>query len=171
MKLLLLRLSFLLSLLLAACADYSYPKELSTADSLMDARPDRAMHIFKQLTIDSNAPESHRMYYELLRIKAKDKAAHLEKGDSIILHLLDYYIDGGDESLLPQAYYYAGRYHAEQHDAPQALDYFQKALDRLPNDGHAKLKSVIASQMGYLYREQFLMERAKGSFTQALKYS
>ena len=98
MKLLLLRLSFLLSLLLAACGDYSYPKELSTADSLMDARPDRAMHIFKQLTIDSNAPESHRMYYELLRIKAKDKAAHLEKGDSIILHLLDYYIDGGKVS-------------------------------------------------------------------------
>ena len=171
MKRSLLSLTIFLPLLIASCVGYSYPKELSTADSLMDARPDRAMHIFKQLTIDSNAPESHRMYYELLHIKAKDKAAHLEKGDSIIEEVLDYYIDGGDESLLPMAYYYAGRYHAEQHDAPQALDYFQKALDRLPNDGHAKLKSVIASQMGYLYREQFLMERAKGSFTQALKYS
>lgn len=171
MKRSLLSLTIFLPLLIASCVGYSYPKELSTADSLMDARPDRAMHIFKQLTIDSNAPENHRMYYDLLHIKAKDKAAHLEKGDSIIEEVLDYYIDGGDETLLPQAYYYAGRYHAEQHDAPQALDYFQKALDRLPNDGHAKLKSVIASQMGYLYREQFLMERAKGSFTQALKYS
>ena len=171
MKLLLLRLSFLLSLLLAACGYYSYPKELSTADSLMDARPDSAFQIFDSLSIDTNAPESHRMYYELLHIKAKDKAAHLEKGDSIILSVLDYNIEGGDESLLPQAYYYAGRYHAEQHDAPQALDYFKKALDLLPGDSYTKLKSVIASQMGYLFREQYLMERANNSFISALKYS
>lgn len=171
MKRSLLSLTIFLPLLIASCVGYSYPKELSTADSLMDARPDRAMHIFKQLTIDSNAPESHRMYYELLHIKAKDKAAHLEKGDSIIEEVLDYYIDGGDETLLPQAYYYAGRYHAEQHDAPEALDYFQKAQELLTDNKQLKLKSVIASQMGYLFSRQDLNEEARKAFKEGYRYA
>ena len=56
-------------------------------------------------------------YYELLTVKASDKADKLNPDADHILSLVDYY-EHGDRSLLPTAYYYAGRTYYELHDAP-----------------------------------------------------
>lgn len=89
-------------------------------------------------------------YYHLLTIKASDKSYIPSTSDSLIRRILAHYENGGDERLLPEVYYYAGRVYSDLGDAPQALDYFQKALDLVENDTtNLKLKSVIYSQMGY----------------------
>lgn len=160
-----------LAITTVSCGHYQYPRELLVADSLTEVRPDSAVSLLRDSDKWSDASEPVRMYYRLLCIKAKDKASNIDKGDSIVLSILDHYRDGGDPALLPDAYYYAGRYYAEMHDAPQALDYFHKAMELLQNSECTKLKGVVASQMGYLYDLQNLNFEARGAFKLSYKYS
>ena len=138
-----------------ACDRKPYPQSLIIADSLASIQPDSAIALLK--TLEDNIktePESTQMYYQLLCIKANDKAYIRHTSDSLILLVLHYYIEKRDERHLPEAYYYAGRVYRDLEDAPQALDYFEKAIDALPiNEGY-QLKSKIYSQMGTLFLYQ-----------------
>lgn len=75
-----------------------------------------------------------------------------------IRDLVRYYEEDGDEAMLPTAYYYAGRVYSDLNEAPISLSYFQKSLDAIDNKGinDLQLKSVIYSQMGYLYLFQYI---------------
>lgn len=109
----------------------------------------------------SGMDDDNLHYYYLLTLKAADKSYVTHTSDSLARRIVSYYEDGGDERLLPEVYYYAGRVHRDIGDAPQALDYFQKALDLMENDTtNLKLKSVIYSQMGYTAFLCSLYERA-----------
>ena len=92
-----------------------------------------------------------RMYHRLLTIKAADKAYVRHTSDSLIKKVVAYYEDDGDKSLLPEAYYYAGRVYRDLGDAPQALDYFEQAADALPLQGQEVLAGKIYSQTGSLF--------------------
>ena len=140
------------------------------ADSLASIQPDSAIALLK--TLEDNIktePESTQMYYQLLCIKANDKAYIRHTSDSLILLVLHYYIEKRDERHLPEAYYYAGRVYRDLEDAPQALDYFEKAIDALPiNEGY-QLKSKIYSQMGTLFLYQKTYDEALKMFKEAQK--
>ena len=121
-----------------------------------------------------------RHLYDLMTLKAQDKADLPLTSDSLILDILQYYEHGGDPNKLPEAYYYAGRVYSELGDAPQAIDYFQKAqtsldeLDfrKLPAANakrYEKLKGTILAQKGYLLEGQHLYQEALESFKQAYK--
>ena len=107
----------------------SYPAVLLQADSLTLVEPEEAISLLNSLAKDmETAPKASRMYYELLCIKAADKAYITHTSDSLIRQLVDYYEDEGDKRLLAEAYYYAGRTYRDLNDAPRALDFFQKSL-------------------------------------------
>ena len=166
------RFILLTSLLLCfyACDRKPYPQSLIIADSLASIQPDSAIALLK--TLEDNIktePESTQMYYQLLCIKANDKAYIRHTSDSLILLVLHYYIEKRDERHLPEAYYYAGRVYRDLEDAPQALDYFEKAIDALPiNEGY-QLKSKIYSQMGTLFLYQKTYDEALKMFKEAQK--
>ncbi|ADV43219.1 tetratricopeptide repeat protein [Bacteroides helcogenes] len=144
-----------------ACGHKPYPQSLIVADSLTNAHPDSAVSLLKSLESTIQAePEATQMYYRLLCIKAGDKAYKLHTSDSLILPVLHYYIEKDDERHLAEAYYYAGRVYRDLGDAPQALDYFEKALEALPEDKGGKLKGRIYSQMGTLFSYQGLYAEA-----------
>ena len=152
---------FLVLLGLCACVHKPYPQSLITADSLAGANPDSAVTLLKSIENTMPAePEAVQMYYRLLCIKANDKAYMLHTSDSLILPVLHYYIEKDDERHLPEAYYYAGRVYRDLGDAPQALEYFEKAAKALPEDGGYKLKSKIYSQMGTLFSYQSMYTEA-----------
>ena len=156
-----------------------YPAVLETADSLSYVNPDSAVALLQNVEAEMSAssPAVHHLY-DLLTIKAQDKADLPLTSDSLILDVLEYYEHGGDPNKLPEAYYYAGRVYSELGDAPQAIDYFQKAqttLDALdlrelpvPNaKRYEKLKGTIMAQKGYLLRNQHLYQESRESFRQA----
>jgi len=105
-----------------------------------------------------NSPDPIRNYYRLLCIKANDKAYITHTSDTIIKSLVRYYEGDGDKRLLPEAYYYAGRVLRDMADAPQAIGYFEKALDVASDNNHLSLKSKIYSQMGRIFEYQNLPE-------------
>jgi len=155
----------LTGVLVVSCSRHRYPAELTAADSLADVRPDSAVALLKALrpTMDG-APEDTKMYYDLLTIKADDKTYVTHRSDKQIMRLVNYYEHGGDKSLLPVAYYYAGRTYADMQDAPRALDYFQRALEAMKDRKDASLVGKIYSQMGHLYMDQNLYDNAIGIF-------
>jgi len=152
---------------------------LEAADSLAYVNPDSAVALLRRVEAEMSAstPAVHHRY-DLLTLKAQDKADLPLTSDSLILDILQYFEHGGDPNLLPEAYYYAGRVYRELGDAPQALDYFQKAqttlneldLRKLPVANarrYEKLKGTIMAQKGYLFMAQHLYCEAQESFAQA----
>ena len=164
---------FLILVLLGfcACGHKPYPQSLIIADSLTNACPDSAIALLKNIenTLQTE-PETTQMYYRLLCIKANDKAYIPHTSDSLILPVLHYYIEKDDERHLPEAYYYAGRVYRDLGDAPQALEYFEKAVETLPEDGGYKLKSKIYSQMGTLFAYQSMYAEALEMYKKGGEY-
>ncbi len=153
-----LSICLLLVPMLLGCGPRRYPATLRMADSLCLVSPDSAISLLARYADSlSDAPQAVRMYHRLLQIKARDKAYVRHTSDSAILSVLHYYINGGDRRLLPEAYYYAGRVYSDLGDAPQALDYFEKALESMKGEYEdLELKGVVYSQMGRLFSYQGL---------------
>ena len=159
-------------LLLASCSSGRYPSVLYVADSLSVACPERAVALLDSLRPQMEQEgERVRMYYQLLCVKARDKAYLPHTSDSLVLSVLRYYEDKQDRRHLPEAYYYAGRVASDLGDAPQALDYFQQALDAMPEDGMTYLRDRVVSQMGTLFSAQGLYAEALKMYKKSLQCS
>ena len=138
-----------------------YPSILYVADSLTNVAPQQALQVLDSIVEEMvRADKPTRMYYQLLTVKAKDKAYITHTSDSLMLSLVDYYEHGGDKSLLPEAYYYLGSAYRDLNDAPRALDYYQKAIDAMPGDENLRVKSKVYAQMGTLFTYQDLYSEA-----------
>lgn len=144
-----IRLIIFISILLCSCKR-TQNRELEEIDKLCDSIPEIA--ISKLTTIDySTLSERDRHYFDLLTIKANDKAYIKHTSDSIILGVLNYYTSKRDKEIYPQALYYGGRVYSDIGDLTTALQYFQKALDEIPNDkSNLRFRSIILNQTGRL---------------------
>jgi len=166
---------YLLSIILlhcfCGCENRSYPQTLISADSLSSVNPDSAIAILTAMKEKIAAENKQtQMYYQLICLKAKDKAYITHTSDSSILQILKYYQQKGEKKHLPEAYYYAGRVYRDLGDAPQALDYYQKALDVSQSSKDYKLISRIYSQMGTLYLYQRVYNEALSVFKKSYNY-
>jgi tetratricopeptide (TPR) repeat protein len=147
---------------------------LEQLDSLVDEHPDSVLRVLETLADSVDVqPESVRMRYALLNVKAEDKAYIFHTDDSLILSVAQYYERHTDERLTPEALYYVGRVHADMGDAPQALDDFQKALDACnssDSDETKHISSVLHSQMGNLYSMQQQYTKSNANYKLAYHY-
>lgn len=167
------KLLSLVTLLLCfyACGSKPYPRTMQIADTLVYSNPDSAYLLLEQLQDSiTTEPQNIQMYYQLLSIKAQDKAYIAHTSDSLILEVLHYYEDKKDKTHLPEAYYYAGRVYADLGDAPQALDYYQKAAELLEGSTDYQLLKVIYSQMGELFLFQDVYDEAMKAYKKSYHY-
>ena len=164
-------LLFIIQLCFWACDNKPYSHLMSMADSLTNTNPDSAVIYLNKLKDHiETAPRSVQMYYQLLCIKANDRAYIPHSSDSIILPILNYYKQT-DDLHLPETYYYAGRIYRDLGDAPQALDYFNNTLDALPSSSDSySLKSKVYSQIGTLFLYQDIYDEALKMFQEACHY-
>ena len=155
-----------------SCRPKPMPALLLAADSLASANPDSALTLLARLEDSLRlAPEPVRMYYNLLTVKAQDKAYILHTSDSLIRTVVDYYERKNNHTYLPEAYYYAGRVYRDLNDSPQALEYFQKAAEAAEGGTDYNLKIRIYSQMGMLYIDQDIYDKALEALKKAKKVS
>ena len=148
--------------LLTACErHYDYPHELLSVDSLCEVCPDSALLCLKAISSQmEQSPEPVRRYYQLLTVRAADKAYIPHTSDSLILQVVDYYEQSGDPSLLPTAYYYAGRVYHDMKRFPDALPFFQKALTVLEMRPDHRLMAKTNSQIGEILIDLNLEDQA-----------
>lgn len=160
-----------LLLLLVSCSDHKKASEMfDSVNTVILANPDSALRMLDSLSSEIDlTDEAMSCHYNLLYIKAKDKANFTFDSDSTILAILPYFEHHTER--LPEAYYYAGRVYSEMGDAPEALNYFRKSLELLPEDTHSedvlKLKTVVLTQIGATLRYQFLIKDSQEYFEKA----
>ena len=168
----------LLSMLLSCTGNKAYDQQLSKADSIMDIADDSAQIAIKML--DALKPEwskftkAQRMRYDLLYHKAMNKAYIDFTSDSTMLAVVDYYEHHGTANDRMLAYYILGCVYRDMHEAPMALEYYNKATeqaDTAAQDCDYATLCRVYSQMGFLFAKQHLPHQELASFNKATQYA
>ena len=148
-----------------------YPEALLRADSIVSKQPDSAAVILDGLEHGmASAPEAVRMRYRLIRQKQIAYSFGSFTSDSAARALVEYYETRGERSLLPEAYYYAGKTYMSLNDSPMAMEYFFKTLDAAA-ESDLNLRGRTYSQLGYIFDRQWLDSEALGMFKKAYRCS
>ena len=178
----------------AACKQHRpYDGQLAHIDSLADVNPDSADVLLISTTNFSLKGGKNEVAL-LLRIKVDDKLYRpVTHYRDTILQLVSYFeqhpkvlpsVLGSTGPALP--YLYAGRIFADLGDAPQALDYYQRALDvqparqmengkmRIENEDArrlAKQRGLLNGFVGTMFSYQDLYAEAISSFQEANRWA
>lgn len=169
----------LILLILASCAgNRKYDDLMQRADSIMDVDDDSAKVAIRMLDgVKPQLPEfsqSQKMRYELLRHKAMNKACITFTSDSVMKEVVDYYEDHGSANERMLANYVLGCVYRDMHEAPMALEYYNKATEQADTTAadcdYGTLYRVY-SQMGFLFSKQYLPYQLLDAFGKAVKYA
>ena len=169
----------LILLILASCAgNRKYDDLMQRADSIMDVDDDSAKVAIRMLDgIKPQLPEfsqSQKMRYELLRHKAMNKACITFTSDSVMKEVVDYYDHHGSANERMLANYVLGCVYRDLHEAPMALEYYNKATeqaDTTATDCDYGTLYRVYSQMGFLFSKQYLPYQELNAFDKAEKYA
>ena len=156
-------------ILLSACGNREHVQfeKLQHIDSIAEINADSAVALINAINRDSLLSDDNKYYYDLLKIRTNDKAYIAHTSDSAILSVIDYFENNDFNNLLPVAYYYGGRVYSDLGDAPQALEYFHKALDC--ESINTKTKAVAYSQVASIYHEQKAYDLAISTHGKAIE--
>ncbi len=167
---------FLAAGLLMGCGDSRTDLVLSSIDTLMNNHPDSALQMLDSLKAEKpHWPKSQRMRYDLLHLKAENKAdVLLKNSDSIAKQLVNYYKRWGSANEKMLAYYLLGRCYSDMGDAPRAIDTYQNAIsqaDTTAKDCDYLTLSCVYSQMAGMYHKQLLFINEIKACNQASYYA
>ena len=155
-------------LILAACQQRGrYHAQLAHIDSLADVCPAEADSLLRALApAMPSASKADSMHYALMRLKTDDKLYRpITDRQPLAQQLVDYYEHHSKGTLLPTVLLYAGRVSADLGDAPQALEYYQKALSSFRNEDNVKMAGLLQEQIGYIFYYQDLFDDAFQHFS------
>ena len=168
----------LLVILSSCTGNRVYDQLLTKTDSLMDVDDDSARVAIQMLDEVkprlSDFTRSQKMRYELLYHKAMNKADSTFTSDSIMLEVVDYYERHGSANDRMLAYYVLGCVYRDMHEAPLALEYYNKATeqaDTTAKDCDYATLCRVYSQMGVLFDKQHLPYQELASLDKAVKYA
>ena len=156
----------LVIILLGSCMRTSnYDKLFSTADSLMDTRPDSALYILEGMGDTNSFNKRDRMRWMLLLAKAQNKAYVTMPDDSIFEEVVEYYDKNGTPNDQVLAHYLHGCISRDLGDAPRALERYMEAVtcaDTTASDcDHATLMGVYGQMADLFYKQGLPEEEAR----------
>ena len=169
----------LIIMILTSCAgNRKYDDLMQRADSIMNVNDDSAKVAIRML--DGVKPQllefskAQKMRYELLRHKAMNKACITFTSDSVMKEVVDYYDHHGSANERMLANYVLGCVYRDMHEAPMALEYYNKATEQADTTAadcdYGTLYRVY-SQMGFLFSKQYLPYQLLDAFGKAVKYA
>lgn len=154
-------------LFVASCKPQHNPNALLTqADSLMEERPDSALHILESINPEQLHTQHNRAFYALLLTQARDKNYIVQTDDSLIKTAVQYYDSIGDAVLQAKAYYYKGSVYRDANQAGKAIEEYLTAIGFAKKANDKKLLGRIYNNTGYLYYLQDLLEQADSIYQQ-----
>lgn len=159
------------AILQIACRPAGSADEIfSGAQSLMESRPDSALHILKNLDTNLLRRNREKARYALLISQALDKNYIDLKSDSVIAPAVRYYSRHGRKRDKAYTYYYLGciRYNAGDLDA--AVHSMVEARSAATEMNDSYLLARICSCLGRMFQDQHSFEEAETMFTAAENY-
>lgn len=164
-----------LLLILMGCREDGYTPELRALDSLMNEKPDSALHLLDSLSSETASwSKSQRMRHSLLTMKAQNKAYVPFTSDTIAKDLVGYYDSNGTANDRVLAHYLLGYVYRDLGEAPHAVDCYLDAVnlaDTTAADCDYNTLSVTYSQMAKVYHQQLLLTDEMEARKHASRYS
>lgn len=134
--------------------------QLDAISQVANNQPDSALTLLRQLEPQkADWSEGDRMYFELVRLKAQNKAFITFTTDTIINKVVSYFQDHGTANERMLAYYLQGRVFADMGEAPQALQAYYDAIesaDTTSSDCDYNTLIPVYGQMSQLFHQQNL---------------
>lgn len=137
-------------------------QELDRIDSLTTVDAQRSIVVLDSLQPQiADEDSSTWAYYQLLKIKAQDRALIPHTSDAVILKVIDYYKRHPQGDKLAWAYCYGGRVYRDMNDMPRALEYLHKSLTELEDGRNPALQQRVLNQVGYIFYHSFLYAESR----------
>lgn len=156
-------------LLFFSCSDNKIDERLVHLNEIIPESPEEALSHLDSINY-KDLSEANQYFYDLVKIKAEDKAYIKHSSDSIILRVISYYATHDKDKLYTEALYYGGRIYRDMGDSPNALKYFHLALDNLTErEADNNLKARVLSQTGRLLTGISLFDEAIPYIEESLK--
>lgn len=165
------RISIILTslLLFFSCSRNKLDERLVHINEIVSESPTEALSHLDSISY-KDLSEANQYFYDLLTIKAEDKAYITHTSDSIILRVISYYATHDKDKFYPEALYYGGRIYRDMGDSPTALKYFHLALDNLSEKKeNNNLRARILSQTGRLLTGISLYDEAIPHIEKSIK--
>lgn len=160
---------YTLVVLLTACTHHAedYREQLAEADSLMQIRPDSALHLLESIPVKRLTTQADAARYALLMTQARDKNYIIQTDDSLIRVAVQYYDSIRDTKMQAQAYYNWGSVFRDKDCQAVAIEKYLMAVPLAQKSGDKKLLGRIYNNVGYIYFQQGLKEKADFIYRQA----
>ncbi|MBR4644453.1 MAG: hypothetical protein IKO73_04770 [Bacteroidaceae bacterium] len=155
------KIFLLLAIIISGCSGSPMRRQLEAIDSLVDTHFDSALVLMEQIDVRSLS-RPNRMYLELLRGKAMNKAAVPFTTDSVMKQVVRYYDNHGSLNQRMLAHYVLGCAYRDLLSAPRALEEYQRAVDLADTssvDCDFSTLMRIHSQMAGLFEWQGLTNK------------
>ena len=151
----------LIAFLPVACNErQSNNRQLILADSLMQSRPDSALCILQDISMEKLTTQADNAYYVLLLTQARDKNYVVQTDDSLIRYAVAYYDKTNDVRMQAKAHYYWGCVYRDMNRQAEA---FREFLIAAPLTEKAKEKrqlGLVYNNIGFIYNMQGFNEKA-----------
>lgn len=148
--------------LFCQCADRHDPR-LAALAAIVDSLPEAAIDSLAAIDT-ARLSVADKNFHILLTTKARDKAFVRHSSDSLILKAVSYYKTRKNHPLYPEVLYYAGRVYNDMGDFPTSLEYYQSALEILPDiPGNIHLRGLICGHISWVLN-------AMRQHSQAIRY-
>lgn len=135
-------------------------RQLILADSLMQSRPDSALCILQDISMEKLTTQADSAYYVLLLTQARDKNYVVQTDDSLIRYAVAYYDKMNDVRMQAKAHYYWGCVYRDMNRQAEA---FREFLIAAPLTEKAKEKrqlGLVYNNIGFIYNMQGFNEKA-----------
>jgi tetratricopeptide (TPR) repeat protein len=160
-----------------ACTKSAVMEKLVRVEKQMEANPDSALVILKEMEKDMGSNQISKTLSEkqyalwcLLLTQAKDKNNIQQTSNSLIRVAVDYFEKKNDKPHLMKAYYYNAVIHHDMGDSPQAQEYYLKALDASKESADHAMLGRIYANLGLMYNYQNLLEESKACQKRAVEH-
>lgn len=165
-----------IAMLLVGCTTQTaYHETIERAKQLMNEHPDSALVLLDSLQPYQGAfSKSMRMDFMMQRLNAQNKCDTIFRSDSIAKILVDYYSHHGTSNQRMLANYLAGRVYYDMGELPYALQFYQdatEAADTTRSDCDYATLLRVHSQMGELFKKQFLLDNSLNEYSKAAEYA
>ena len=133
---------------------------LFDAENIVEQQPDSALRLLNTVLFPEDLNKSLFNKYNLLLLQAKDKSNKDITSDTVIFAVKEYYVQKKDYPNAALAAFYCGRVWHEQKNMENAANAYLGAIELAEKTNNYNLKGLIQGNLGILYREHLLCEKA-----------
>lgn len=151
----------LIAFLSVACNErQSNNRQLILADSLMQSRPDSALCILQDISMEKLTTQADSAYYVLLLTQARDKNYVVQTDDSLIRYAVAYYDKTNDVRMQAKAHYYWGCVYRDMNRQAEAIREFLIAAPLTEKAKEKRQLGLVYNNIGFIYNIQDFNEKA-----------